>query len=156
MEPEQQPVEKTESPAEEKPISSGTRDNNRRGRDPRRPRFRRDDHGGRNDRGDRPRGDEGNRRPPGSIRDAMQHLEHIRNELRRVLDEMQEVARILDQAEREKTASEEEIERLRESLQQVQRYPGRERYPRSAAPAPRPTPAQEEAPVEEEPEREID
>src|ERR1700683_2530627 len=101
----EQPIEKAESPAKEKPVSSGNRDNNRRGPDPRRPRFRRDDRGGRNDRGDRPPArDEGGGRASGSIRDALRHVDHIRSELRNVLDEIQEVVRILEQVEREKTA----------------------------------------------------
>src|SRR5580704_15338721 len=89
----EQPVEKAE-PVEEKSASSGTRDDNRRGGRDRRPRFRRDDRGrggDRGERGERPRGPEEGGRQGGSVREAIRHVEHIRNDLRRVLDEMQEV-----------------------------------------------------------------
>jgi hypothetical protein len=156
MEPEQPPIEGTEKRAEEKPESSANTDN-RRGRDSGRPRFRRDDRsrrGDRGDRGERPRtGGDGGGRPPGSVRDAIQHVEHIKADLRKVLDEMHEVVRILEQAEREKTASEEEIEKLRESLGQLQDR-GRGRFSRS--PEPRQAPVKDIEPTEEEPERGID
>jgi hypothetical protein len=165
MEPEQQ-TNNQESPAEAKPVASGTRDNRRRP-DPRRGgRFRRDDRGGRNDRGGRPgpgpgpgQGDQAPVKGSGTIRDAMQHVEHIRNELRNVLEEMQEVTRILDQVEREKTASEDEIEQLRDSLRGLHRDSGSSRYGRTPPPS-RPItprePAPEPEPAAEEPAREED
>ena len=86
----------------------------------------------------------------------MQHVEHIKSELRKVLDELNEVTRILEQAEREKNISEDELEQLRESLRHIQSDRGPARYPRS--PERRPVPAREATPAEaeEEPEREID
>lgn|GEM_PF-4140211 len=70
----------------------------------------------------------------------------MRAELRRVLDEIQEILRTLDQAEREKTATEDEIEMLRESLRGLRHEPsyGRHRgesrsgsgYGQRSAPAP--------------------
>lgn len=156
MEPDQQPIENTESPAEEKPVSSESGGGNRQGRDSRQPRFRRHGRGRRDDRGEqRPRSEnEGSTKPAGNIREALWHVEHIRGELRRVLDEMQEVIRILEQAEREKTASEAEVEQLRESLRHLQHDRGHARYPRN--PEPRRSPRQESVPDEEESEKEID
>jgi hypothetical protein len=155
----EQPVEKTAGPAEEKPLSPAGRDNNRRERDVRRPRFRRDDRGrgaDRVDRGDRTRTHEegGNKASgTGSVREAIRHVEHIRGDLRRVLDEINEVIRVLEQAEREKTASEGEIEQLRESLRHLQHDRGHGRYPRAGEP--RQAPVREVASAEEEePERE--
>jgi uncharacterized protein YPO0396 len=84
------------------------------------------------------------------MREAMQHVEHIRTELRKILDEMNEVIRILDQVDREKSAPEEEIEQLRESLRQLQRDQGR--YPRN--PVPQRPAVREVPPAEPEPERE--
>jgi hypothetical protein len=84
----------------------------------------------------------------------MRQIERIRGDLRRVLEEMNEVIKILDQAEREKTASEEEIAELRESVDEMQfdRGHGRQqRNPPPQRPAPRPAPAPA---AEEEPERE--
>lgn len=84
----------------------------------------------------------------------MHHVEHIRAELRRVLDEMQEVIRILERAEREKTASEEEIEQLRESLRNLQHERGHGRHSRSYEP--RRVPEREAEPTQEEPAGESD
>jgi len=88
----------------------------------------------------------------------MHHVEHIRNELRKVLDEMHEVTRMLEQAEREKTISEDELDQLRESLRHIQSDRGPARYPRSPERSPerRPAPVQDAPPAEEEPEREMD
>ena len=86
----------------------------------------------------------------------MRQIERIRGDLRRVLDEMNEVIKILDQAEREKTASEDEIAELRESVDMMQfdRGQGRQpRYQQPQRPAPRPAPVPAPA-AEEEPERE--
>jgi len=131
-------------------------DGNRQGRNTRRGRF------GRNDRGRRPEGE----RPPGreeesprgrgNIRDAMRHIEHLKAELRRVLDEMNEVVRILGQAEKDKTASDVEIERLRESLDSLQQDRNRGRYPRPAPRVQAAEPEREPAEAEETPERELD
>jgi uncharacterized protein (DUF3084 family) len=71
----------------------------------------------------------------------MQQVEHIRAELKRVLEEIYQVLQTLEQVEREKTASEEEIETLRESLRLLHREHGPGRNPRgprlvaSAAPS---------------------
>jgi predicted phage gp36 major capsid-like protein len=83
----------------------------------------------------------------------MHHVEHIRNELRKLLDEMHEVTRMLEQAEREKTISEDELEQLRESLRQLQSDRDPARYRRNQDR--RPTPAREATAAEEEPEQEM-
>ncbi|HZQ48269.1 MAG TPA: hypothetical protein VFC07_14730 [Verrucomicrobiae bacterium] len=88
----------------------------------------------------------------GSIRKAIEQVDHIRSELKKVLEEMHEVLRTLEQVEREKTASEEEIELLRESLRLLHRDPGHPRHLRSSPP--RPAPTIDHAPPEEEPEQE--
>jgi hypothetical protein len=71
------------------------------------------------------------------------------------MEELDEVVRILELAEREKTASEGEVDQLRESLRHLHRDQGQPRYPRNPPP-PRPAPVQEAAPPEDEPAREID
>jgi hypothetical protein len=72
----------------------------------------------------------------GSIRKAIDQAELIRNELKKALDDIHEVLRTLEQVEREKTASEEEIELLRESLRLLHRDPGHPRQPRNSPPRP--------------------
>jgi hypothetical protein len=71
-----------------------------------------------------------------SIRKAIDQVLYIRTELRKALDEIQEVIRTLDQAEREKTATEDEIEKLREALRGLHREPMQSRY--RSGPSPRP------------------
>ena len=92
---------------------------------------------------------------PATIAHAIQQIENIRGELQKVLDDIQETLETLEQVEREKTASDEEIEMLRESLHLLQREPGRGRPSRGNPPlrtsysappqAPIPGPADDEA-----------
>ena len=140
----EQHSETQEKPAGEKPLSPAARQGqipDRQG--PKRPPFRRDNRGGRGGRGERgprierPRPMEGEqRKPAGSIRKAIEQVGLIRNELKKALDDLHEVLRILEQVEREKTASEEEIELLRESLRPLHRDHGHSRHPRSPTPSP--------------------
>lgn len=58
-------------------------------------------------------------RPLGTVRDAIEQVAQIQADLEKVLDDFNEIIRTLDQAEREKTASEREIEVLRESLRRL-------------------------------------
>jgi hypothetical protein len=98
--------------------------------------------------------EEGQARPGSSIRQAMIHVENIRNDLRQVIEELHLVNRILDQAEREKTASEEEIEKLRDALRGLHREQPMARGGRDYSPrpmAPEPSPAVDEPPQAEEP-----
>ena len=101
------------------------------------------------------------RKSSSSIRRAIEQVLHVRTELRRVLEEIQVILRVLDQAEREKTASEDEIEMLRESLRGLHREPpvyqrhrggghggGGGGGARHAAPAPPVTSEPEPEPVE--------
>ena len=98
-------------------------------------------------------------RPPGNIRAAIEHAEHIQTELERALEDINEILRILEHAEREKNASEEEIEILRDSLRRLQRdrgpgaaRPPRDYPPRSTSrepiPSAKPEPAHEPEPEE--------
>jgi hypothetical protein len=159
--------------AEPRPVGAGAQDRRRhRGR---RGRFHRGGRGGRDNRPDRASRPDQESRPPGeshaegetpvessapppkegrkplssSIHKAIEQILNIRAELRRILDEIQEVVRTLDQAEREKTASEDEIEMLRESLRGLHREPAYPRH-RSSAP-PKPAPAHVTAPEESAP-----
>lgn len=149
-----------EKPADEKAVSPEPQPS-RQGQNPhrhgqRRPRFKRDNRGGRGDRGPRPE----QSRPPeaeqrkssGSIRKAIEQVELIRCELKKALDDMHEVLRTLEQVEREKTASEEEIELLRESLRLLHRDQGQARQPRNSPPrptSPMPDPSSPEAEAEQ-------
>jgi hypothetical protein len=63
-------------------------------------------------------------------------VELIRSELKKALDDIHEVMRTLEQVEREKTASEEEIEMLRESLSLLHRDHGNPRQQRNSPPRP--------------------
>ena len=80
-------------------------------------------------RGEAPRAETPSR-PPGNIRAAIEHAEQIQGELERVLEDINEILRILELSEREKNASEDEIEHLRESLRRLQCYRGPSRPPR--------------------------
>jgi hypothetical protein len=148
-----------DKPVAARPPGSGPRDN-RRGRGGRgRSRFKRDNRGDGGDRGnregDRERGDrEGDRedrgqqpRPPvrervevpfrqpsGTIARALEQVDNIRMELSKVLEEMEEVLQTLDQVEREKNASEAEIEKLRDALRSLHRVPSYPRNPRNEPP----------------------
>jgi hypothetical protein len=82
-----------------------------------------------------------------SIRKAIDQVLYIRTELRKALDEIQEVIRTLDQAEREKTASEDEIEKLREALRGLHREPMQSRY--RSEPSPRPARPPSSSPAQE-------
>jgi len=118
---------------------------NRRRHGSRRPRFKRehrgDQRGARADQGGQPPrpAEEAQRRPSSTIRGAIDLVEHIRAELKKVLDDIHQVLRTLEQVEREKSASEEEIQLLRESLRLLHREPG---YPRQGrhSPPPRSSP----------------
>jgi hypothetical protein len=98
--------------------------------------------------------DGGRQHSSSSIRKAIDQVLYIRTELRKALDEIQEVIRTLDQAEREKTATEDEIEKLREALRGLHREPMQSRYrsgpgPRPPAPAssnPAPEPIEDHPP----------
>jgi hypothetical protein len=139
MNPDQE-MENRERPAEEKPAAAGPGQNSRR-RGPRRPRFRRGPRdGGRDGRSEgrepvRPAEAPRSPKPPGTIREVIQQVEHIRVELNNVLEDIEEVIRSLDQVEREHAASEEEIDQLRESLRNLQRDPGQGRYARGPRPS---------------------
>ena len=160
MEPEKH-IENQEKPVAQPPPGVGPPGDNRDRRGGRRSGFRRGGRGGRGggDRGERgqqdvrgPRNEEprrsddqrrteeprredaSHRQPSGSIGRAIEHAEHIRLELERVLEEVQEILQTLDQAEREKTASEAEIEKLRDSLRHLHREPAYSRYPRNDLP----------------------
>lgn len=73
--------------------------------------------------------------PPGSIRQATELAGQIQSELERALEDINEILRILEQAEREKNASEDEIERLHESLHRLQQGRGPARPMRYSKPA---------------------
>jgi hypothetical protein len=170
MNPDEQPEGQPE-PAGEKPASPAAAEGQRRP-DPRRPRFR----GGRGGRGggrggrggggrdSRPddRGDQappreaGGAHPPGDIRTAIEQVEQVQSELEKVLEDINEILRTLEQADREKTGSEREIEMLRESLSRLRgdrggyrpsRTPAREpsRAPESSGPEPKETEPTEES-----------
>jgi hypothetical protein len=74
------------------------------------------------------------RRSSGNIGQAIEQVEHIRAELQKVMAEMNEVLETLEQAERDKTATENEIDKLRESLRSLHRDPGYPRNPRNYPP----------------------
>ncbi len=136
----EQPAEKQEPTTGEKPESPGP-NRGRYGR--RRPRHRDGSRGrDRRERGEESRGDPhrpaGETRPGSAhgttIRSAMQQVEHIRAELKSVLEEIYQVLQTLEQVEREKSASEEEIEMLRESLRLLHREHGQGRNLRGPRP----------------------
>jgi len=74
------------------------------------------------------------RQPSGTIGRALEQVDHIRLELSKVLEEMEEVLQTLDQVEREKNASEAEIEKLRDALRSLHRGPSFPRNPRNDPP----------------------
>jgi hypothetical protein len=96
----------------------------------------------------------GERRQSASgIRRAIDQVLYIRTELRKALDELHEVLRTLDQAEREKNATEHEIETLRESLRGLHREPSYGRYRGGGSGGPRPVapqPIAQPGPVDDE------
>ena len=59
--------------------------------------------------------------PPPAIADAIAEVTHIINDLKRVLDEMEEVLETLELAEVQKNADEREIESLRQALRHLDR-----------------------------------
>ena len=103
---------------------------------PRRPRHRRGGRGG-GQGGSAPRteasaptgGQRSESAPEGGIQQAISHARHIQTELEGVLEELNEILRILDQAEKEKHASDEEIDTLRETLERLRRGRGRDLAP---------------------------
>ncbi len=90
-----------------------------------------------------------------SIHDAVRQVERIRAELNRVLEDMNHVLQILDQAERENAATDQELEKLRDSLHLLHRGSGPARFPRRSDLPPRvgksesPAPEPESEPAEE-------
>ena len=85
----------------------------------------------------------------GSFRDAIQQVEQVQADLERTLDDINEILRTLEQAEREKSGSEREIEMLRDA---VRRLRGERNYPRPSRPQyqsaePALTPSNEPAPA---------
>jgi hypothetical protein len=82
------------------------------------------------------------RQPSGTIARALEEVDQIRLELSKVLEEMEEVLQTLDQVEREKNASEAEIEKLREALRSLHRGPSYPRNPRYESPVRAPVPAE--------------
>jgi hypothetical protein len=150
-----QPTETHSEPPAEKPAATPQSDNRRRHSRGGRGRFKRDGRGPRGERAERDprrepqRVDDGHAqghshapahhhtKPAGSIGRALDQVDHIRSELQKVLEEIEEVMQTLEQAEREKTATEEEIEILGEQLRRLQRDTGHSRTPRFT-PAPRP------------------
>jgi hypothetical protein len=166
-EPRENPVSATEPQAAEGVAKGPESPERPRHRGGRRGRFRRGGRGGgrdrRPEREERPDGEhrgeeaagaapaeEGRKQSTSSIRKATDQVLHVRGELRRVLDEIQDILRTLDQAEREKTASEDEIEMLRDSLRGLHREPS---YPRHRGGSSSPKPASPPAPVQEEAEK---
>jgi plasmid stabilization system protein ParE len=89
-------------------------------------------------------GGHGHPKPHGTIGKAIEQVEGVRVELQRALEDIEEVLRTLEQVDREKTASEEEIEALRESLRLLQREPGQGRHSRPV-PQPRRAPTENSA-----------
>jgi DNA gyrase/topoisomerase IV subunit A len=81
----------------------------------------------------------------------MEQVEQIRAELKQVMEDMDEVLNTLEQIEREKNASEDEIEKLRDQLASLHRGPMQQRYPRHDPPSRPPAPVE---PVTPEPEPE--
>jgi hypothetical protein len=164
MSPDEQP-EGQPAPAAKSPASPAEGD---RRRSSRRPRFRGRRGGGGRSPSRPPVGDQPLRqepdaptsKAPGTIRDAIAQVEKIQSELEQVLEETNEVLRILEQAEREKTASDDEIDHLREALRRLHRDRGGSPRPspsRSFSPAPPPAdtpppPVDREEPPEDEPE----
>ena len=160
MDPEQH-IDNEPKPVAESPVAPAPSDNRRppgRGRG----RFKRGGRGGRgrDDRGDRPprseqpRHDGGEslpRRPSGNIGDAIHHVEHIRAELVKVMADIEDVLQTLELVERDQSASEEEIEKLRDALRSVHREPSYPRNPRYNPPPPRSSapPAPPEQPAAE-------
>ncbi len=154
MNPDEQPEGQPE-PAGEKPAAPAASEGQRRS-DPRRPRFRGGRRGGRggrggggreprpDDRGDQspPRERESSEaRQPGDLRTAIEQVEEVQADLEKVLEDINEILRTLVQADREKTASEREIDMLRESVRRLRGDRGGYRQPRS--PSPEPSPATE-------------
>jgi len=88
-------------------------------------------------------------RPAGSIGQAMEQVEQIRVDLKSVLEDMDEVLNTLEQIEREKTASEDEIDQLRDQLASLHRGSNQPRFPRNNPPPRPPSPVE---PVTPEPE----
>jgi predicted nucleic acid-binding Zn-ribbon protein len=76
---------------------------------------------------------------------VIEQVEQIRGELEKALDDIHEALHTLEQVEREKTASEEEIETLRETLKQLQHGQGNSRQARYPAQKPTGTTAHEES-----------
>ena len=152
MNPEEQ-VAGQEKPAPEKAAVSGPPQSRPR-HGSRRPPFRRGPRGPRGGGNSGPSGGPAkpaetgaHDRPSSSIHQAIQHVLEIRDELKKALDDIHEVLQTLDQVEREKTASEHEIEKLRDSLRMLHRepsYPRPQRPPPSRSSPPSPTPPESE------------
>lgn len=82
---------------------------------------------------------EGSTRPSGrapipkgmsAVSEALEHAQHIIDELKSATDEMEIVLELLEEAEREKTHDEREISALQKALERIQRFkgpPGRDR-----------------------------
>jgi len=155
MNPEEQ-VAGQDKPAPEKADVSGPPTNRPR-QGPRRPPFRRGNRGPRGGGSSRPSGGlakpvepGAHDRPSASIHQAIEQVEQIRDELKKALDDIHEVLQTLDQVEREKNASEHEIEKLRDSLRMLHREPSyprpqRPSPPRSSAPPPSAPPESDES-----------
>ena len=94
--------------------------------------------------------------PPGTVRQAIELAGQIQSELERALEDVNEILKILDQAERERNTSEEELDHLRESLHRLQHGRGPARPSRFGRPAPavQPAPSPESEPHEPETESE--
>ena len=144
MNPEIQTEGQDKTAPMEKPSSAGPPQPDPRRRHSRgRSRFKRDPRGERPPRRDQPQPrpvdghaqGHGHNAPSGNIGKAIEQVEGIRGDLQRALEDIEEVLRTLEQVDREKTASEEEIDTLRESLRLLQREPGQGRY---ARPSPQP------------------
>jgi hypothetical protein len=67
--------------------------------------------------------------PPGNIRAAIEEVEGVQSDLEKVLEDINEILRVLIQADREKTASEREIDMLRESVRRLRGDRGGDRGP---------------------------
>jgi hypothetical protein len=93
---------------------------------------------------------------PGSVRKAIEEVEGVQSDLEKVLEDINEILRILVQAEREKSASEREIDILRESVRRLRGDRGGDRgqyRPARSYPLERP-PAAGHAPEHPTPEHE--
>jgi hypothetical protein len=157
MNPDEQSEGRPEG-AEDKPAPSVPSNEGQRRPEGGRPRFRGGRGRGRGGRGGgrAPRPDDRAERPapkesgephaPASVRTAIEELEEVQSDLEKVLEDINEILRVLEQADRDRSASEREIAVLRDTLRRLRgdRGGGGQRQPRNPPPEP-PTHASDEA-----------